>query len=204
MGGSSNSSARAAQQAEDQRLAAIRATQARVNQVFDSPGRAADIADAVNAARELGNQDLLQDKAQQDRQLKFALARSGLQGGSTQIDQQSELGRQYNRGLLEVDRRARGVGSDIEAADMDQRGRLIQLATSGLDATTAAQQAGAALRTNIESARNASTVSDIGAFGGTFADFLTNSRDAAQRRRANQETGFGYYQQPNNPYGSGW
>jgi hypothetical protein len=202
MGSSSNSAQRAAQQAEDARIAAIRQTQSRVNQVFDSPQRQADIADAVSANRDLGLQGLDEDKSLQDRQLKFALARNGLVGGSTQIDQSAELGRQYNKGVLEVDRRSRAVGADIEASDQDARARLIQLATSGLDATTAASQAAAGLRTNLEAARSANNVSDIGAFGGTFAEFLNQSREASQRRRANQETGFNLYgQQANYGYG---
>lgn len=201
MGGSSNRAQQEAQRAEDARLAAIRNTQSRVNQAFDAPGRQADIADAVAANRQLGTQTLDEAKAEQDRQLQFALARNGQVGGSTQIDQQSELGRQYTKGVLDVDRRARAVGSDIEAADQDARARLISLATSGLDATTAASQAAAGLRTNLEAARATSNVNDIGnVFGGTFADFLTRSRDSAERRRADQTTGFGLYP---NPYGGG-
>lgn len=194
MGGSSNRASQQAQQAEEARLRAIQQTQGRINQVYNAPGRQAEIADAVGANRDLGTRALNEQKALQDRQLKFALARSGLTGGSTSIDQASELGKQYNTGLLQVDQRARQVGADIEAADQDNRGRLIQLATSGLDATSAAQMAASGLRTSLETARNASNVSDIGnVFGGTFADFITRQREAAERQRADRTAGFSLY-----------
>lgn len=190
---SSNKASEQAQQAEQQRQAAIEATQAAVNQVFDSPERAADIADLVNATRDFYTGDLNRSKEETDRQLRFALARGGLTGGSTQVDQAKKFAESYGRGLLDVERKAQGSGASLEAADQDARARLIQLATSGLDATTGAQQAAAALRSNI-----ASSKSDMqqGAMANAFANFKTfldRSQEAAARRRANEETGFSLY-----------
>lgn len=193
MGGSSNRAQQEAQRAEDARIAAIRSTQQRVNQVFDAPERAADIADYVGASRDYLTGDLNRQKSDTDRELRFALARGGLIGGSTQNDQQKRVGDDYAKGLLDVDRRARGAGAELEANDQDARARLIQLATSGLDMTTAASQASAAMRSNLEAGKSTSLVGGFGDAFGSVGGFLKDARDAAARRRANRDTGFGLY-----------
>lgn len=184
MSGGSNKAAKEANRQEAARQAAIKATQARINQVFNDPGREADIADAVAASQQYLQRDLDEHKADADLDLKFALARGGQIGGSTQNDQQEVLGKGYGKGLLEVQRRALEVGSNLRSADQDARARLISLATSGLDATTAAQQAAAAMRNNLEAGRAASTAQGIGDFFGQTKKFADNVRDAQERRRA--------------------
>lgn len=188
--GGSNKASEAAQQAEAERLAQITKTQGAINGVFDGPARAADIANSVSASRDFYTQDLNRQKADTDRQLRFALARNGQTGGSTQVDQQRNFSDTYARGLLDVERKAQGTGANIEAADQDARSRLLSLATTGLDATTGAQQSVAALRTNLaagEGERNAGALGDAFA---SFKTFIDRSRDTADRRRANTESGF--------------
>lgn len=193
-GSGSNRAANEANRAEQARMAAIANTQGRVNEVFDSPGRAADIADVVGAVREYFGDDLSRQKTDSDRALKFALARGGQIGGSTQVDQQKVLGDEYGRGLLEVERRALGAGTDLQAADQDARGRLISLATSGLDATTGAAQAAAAMRTNLESAKSTNMANGLGDVFGGIKGFADRARDAAERRRGNADAGWNLYQ----------
>lgn len=194
MGSPSNKAADEANRQEQARQQAIAETQARVNQVFDDPSRAADIADYVGAVREFQTDDLNRQKADADRNLRFALARGGLTGGSTQRDQQQRFGEDYSRGLLEVERRAQGAGAELQAADQDARARLIQLATSGLDATTAAQQAGAALSTNLEAGRSTAMAQGLGDMFGGVKSFADASRTAAERRRGLRDSGYSPYQ----------
>jgi hypothetical protein len=205
MSGGSDKAQREAQANEQARLAAITGTQSAVNGVFNSPQRAADIADYVGALRTYYGDDLNEQKANTDRQLKFALARGGLTGGSTQIDQQKTVGKDYAKGLLNVDRKARGAGAELEASDQDARARLISLATSGLDATTAASMAASSMRSNLESGKSAAQLQGIGdAFGGPLQNFFKNSADAAVRRRAVDDAygRVGLYQSnPNFGYG---
>lgn len=193
MGSPSNRAAAQAQQAEQQRLAAIQGTQSRVNQVFDSPQRAAEIQQLVNAVRDFKLTDLNDQKAVADRQLKFALARKGQAGSSTQIDRAKQLGKDYQRGVLDVDRQAAGVGANVSAADQDARARLISLATSGLDATTGAAQASQALRSNIEATRSTSMAEGAGNFFGSVSDYARRAREEADRRRGLEASGFGLY-----------
>ena len=183
-GGSSNRAADEANRQEQQRQAAIAETQARVNQVFDSPTRAAEIADAVGGMRDFHVADLDRQKGDADRSLRFALARSGLTGGSTQIDQQRRVTDDYAKGLLQVEQRAQGFGANLSAADQDARARLIGLATSGLDATTAAAQSAAAMQSNLEAARSDAFMSSLGDIFGNTKNFATQVADARTRRQA--------------------
>lgn len=183
-GGGNNRAADQARADEQARMAAIRRTQGAVNNVFNDPQRQADIADYVAATRQFYTQDLDKQKATADRELRFALARGGLTGGSTQVDQQRNLGEGYAKGLLEVDRKARGAGAEIEAADQDARGRLIALATSGLDVTTAAQQAAASMRTSLEAGKSARQAQGIGNAFESLGNFFKDTKEASARRRA--------------------
>jgi hypothetical protein len=202
MSSPSNRASQQAQAAEQARLAAITNTQNRINQVFNDPARQAEIQQFVAGIRDLKMGDLNEQKANADRELKFALARGGQVGGSTQRDQQFELGKGYQKGVLDVDQQALGAGAQLQAADQDARGRLISLATTGLDATTGAQQAAAAMRSSIEAGRSAATAQGVGNFFGSVSDFAKSMREGAERRRANRDAGFGLYQ-PVQGFGGG-
>lgn len=180
MSSGGNSAAKAANQAEADRQAAIAGTQSRVNQVFNDPRRQADINDFVNATRSYYQQDLDRQKGNADRGLKFALARSGLTGGSTQTDQQQQLGQDYGRGLLQVEQKAQGAGASLSAADQDARARLNSLATSGLDATTAAQQASAAMRSNLEAGQSEARLGSLADSFGQTNSFLQDVKTRQQ------------------------
>lgn len=194
MSGSNNRAQEAAQREEQRRQQAIRQTQGNINSVFDNPRRQAEIADFGEAVRQFHTEALNRQKADTDRELKFAIARGGLAGGSTQIDQQGRVAEDFGRGLLEVQRRASGAKADLQAQDQDARSRLLSLATTGLDATTGAQQAAAAMRSSLEAGKSTSMAQGLGDMFTGVSDFLARSREAAGRRRANAETGFSPYQ----------
>lgn len=189
-----NRAAEDAQRAEQARLAKITQTQGRINQVFNDPRRQAEIDQFVSGIRELKMGDLNEQKAEADRELKFALARGGQVGGSTQRDQQFELGRGFQKGVLDIDQQALGAGANLQAADQEARGRLISLATTGLDATTGAQQAAASMRSSIEAGRSAAQAQGLSNFFGGVSEFARSSREAADKRRALKDSGFSPYQ----------
>lgn len=187
MGGSSDSASKEAARAEKERQAAIKNSQDRINAVFDSPSRKADIASFVDAMREYFGNDLSRQKEENDRQLKFALARGGQIGGSTQIDQQRRLGEDYQRGVLEVDRKARGAGAQLETADQENRLSLISSATQGLDATTGASQAASAMRNALQAGKSAALADGLGDVFSGFKNYYQKSQEAAVRRRADKD-----------------
>ncbi len=187
------SAADVAARLEMERQERIREAQGRINQVFDNPRRARDIADFVSATRSKLTEDLNRQNTDAARELKFSLARGGLSGGSVNVDQNRRLTDEYNRGLINVEGRAQGAGAQLEAADQDARARLIQLATSGLDATTAASQAAAGLRSNFENARSQAFGEQLGDQFATIGGFVKNRREEAARRQANRDANFNLY-----------
>lgn len=187
------SAADVAARMEMERQERIREAQGRINQVFDNPRRAKDIADFVSATRSKLMEDLNRQNTDAARELKFSLARGGLSGGSVNVDQNRRLTDEYNRGLINVEGRAQGAGAQLEAADQDARARLIQLATSGLDATTAASQAAAGLRSNFENARSQAFGEQLGDQFATIGGFVKNRREEAARRQANRDANFNLY-----------
>lgn len=195
MGSTKNNAGEEANRMEQQRQASVSRTQQAVNQVFDSPQREADIADFMSAMRTLDTKDLDRQKAATDRNLRFALARNGQVGGSTQIDQQREFADEYARGALEVERKAQGAGAELRASDQESRARLISLATSGMNATTGAQQAASAMRSNIESSKANMAAAGLGDVFSRFNKFYESSRESAERRRADRNAGWLYQPQ---------
>lgn len=183
MSGPNDSAQKQAQRNEEARQKAIANTQAQVNAVFNSPQREADINDYMGGLRQFYGQDLDRQKTDTDRQLKFALARGGLVGGSTQVDQQKRFGEDYNKALLGVEQKVQGAGAQLRSEDQDARARLISLATSGLDATTGAQQAAASMRNNLAADKSTNMAQGLGDMFGAYSKYFNESKDAAVRRQ---------------------
>lgn len=182
MAGSHDSAQKAAARQQKQQQEAIARTQAQINQVFDNPQRQADIDDFVQATKAYYDQDLDRQKADADRNLTFALAKSGLTGGSVNVDQQRLLGQNYARGQLEAEQKAMGAGASLQQSDQDARARLISLATQGLDTTTAATQAAEAMRTNLQAGQAGLQASAMGDAFSSLKPFMSTV-DAGQQRR---------------------
>lgn len=198
-GGGSNDAQRAAERAEAERQARIREATARINAAFDNPNRAQERTDFFNATRAYNMDDLNRQKSDADRNLKFAMARSGLTGGSTAIDNARRLGEDYTRGVIEADRRAQSALADLNAADEGSRLQLIQMAQSGLDATTGSARAFESLRNNLQANRATATAQGVGDVFSRFADIYRQSQTEAERRRGERyvydtlyKPGFGY------------
>lgn len=180
---------REAQAAEDQRRANITAAGQSVEQIFSSPERQAQYQDVYDATKTLGMSDLDRQKSQADRQTKFALARSGLTGGSRSVDVGRQLGEDYINGLLTVDQKAQASKADFMNADQMSKNNLLALVQSGLDVTTANQNAASALRGNLEGARATQLVGGIGDVFGTAAGIYQKGEDERIRRQTAQQYG---------------
>ncbi len=181
--GSSNRAQREAQRAEDQRRAAITGTTAEVNRIFDAPARQTQYADYAGAVRKRYTDDANRQKGIADRQLKFSLARSGLAGGSADVDARRTLGEEYSRGILSAEDKAQSAVADLKSRDEQQRLNLIQLVQSGLDATTAAQRANAQVAQTSEAARGTAGLTGLGdIFGATAAQYKAQQEAAARRQ----------------------
>lgn len=190
MGGSDKAS-KEAQRAEAQRQAEVARAVSAVNRAYGSPQRAADIADYQAATQELLGQDLARQNAEAQRQTKFALARSGVTGGSFDVDTNRKLAETYQRGVLDVSRKAQGAAAALQAQDQQAKQNLIALAQSGMDATTAAQQASEGIRVNLANARAQDQQQALGDMFKDFGKVWTNSQEQKGKQEA-QRYGGGY------------
>jgi hypothetical protein len=169
--------------AEKERQASIGRATNRVNAVFDAPERAAQVQAFLDAIRQNFRIDADRQKGVADRRLKFSMARSGLTGGSASVDANRLLGEEYSRGLLDAEARSQEAAGRLRSNDEASRLALIQMVRGGLDATTAAQRAGAAMSQNAQVAEGESVSKGLGdIFGGT-ASLYKEQQEAAERRR---------------------
>lgn len=188
MSGPNNRAQKEAQESERQRQAAIQNTQGQINAVFNDPQREADIADYVGALREYWGQDVDRQKSDTDRSMRFALARNGQIGSSTQVDQQTRFADDYAKALLQIEQKAQGQGAGLRAADQEARARMLSLATSGLDATTAAQQSAAAMRSNLEAGRSTNLMASLTPMFSAYQQYAEKSSDRKWRNEADKKT----------------
>jgi hypothetical protein len=175
---------RAAESREAARQDQIGRTTQLIDYAYDNPARKKQYDDFATALRGFYGEDLGRQKADADRNLKFSLARSGLTGGSAAVDTGKRLGDEYVRGTLESERRTQGSLADLMSADQSSRLNLINMAQSGMDATTGATRAAEAMRSNIGSATSQSRAQGLGdIFAGTTG-LYNRQREEAGRRRA--------------------
>jgi hypothetical protein len=186
-GGGSNKAAQQQQAAEDARQKAIAGTQRRIESAFSTPEREADIASFLDATRQFYTQDANRQQADAGRNLRFALARSGQTGGQLQADQGGRLFETYQRGLIEADRRAQAAAADLRSADQQAKTNLFGLAASGLDSTTAAQNASQALRSNLAGARATANEGSLGDLFSSFGDVYKQSIEQQEKNRAQKD-----------------
>lgn len=171
-----------ADKAEQERQARIAETTSRINSVYDAPARTKQYGDFLSAVRENYVRDADRQKAVNDRQLKFSTARNGLIGGSADRDAKRTLGEEYTTGILNAENKAQSAFSDLKSQDEASRLNLIQLAQSGLDSTTAAARAGAAISASAQGVKADSLAHGLGdIFGSTAATYKTQQETAARR-----------------------
>lgn len=181
--GGNNRAQRAAERAEAERQQQISSGTAELNRIFGSPERERQIGDVLDATREKFMMDLDRQKVDTDRNLKFAMARGGLSGGSLAADKGREVGETYIRGRTEAERKAQGVASDIRLTDQASKQNLLAMIQSGLDMNTASMQATQSLQNNLASARSGASMGALDNMFGMFGDLWTQSRENDVRRR---------------------
>jgi hypothetical protein len=181
------------QRAERARERSIAQATGRVNAVFDAPERLAGREDFLAALRDNYMRDLNRQKGLADRRLKFSMARSGLSGGSASVDANRTLGEDFTEGLLDAENRSQAGLADLEAQDEQSRLNILQMVRQGLDSTTAAQRAGAAMRTNIESTKTQNLMNGLGEVFGNTAGIYKQQQEAQERRRGARDAGVSIY-----------
>jgi hypothetical protein len=176
----------AAAEAEARRQAQIRGSIDKINQVYDAPGRQQQYADFGKSLTDFYMTDLNRQHGNAGRDLTFALARSGLTGGSAATDANAEQAREYQEGVADISRRAQKGIADLRSADESSRMNLIQLAQSGLTGAEAYNRATRAMQDALGSTSAAARVQGLGDIFGSAQRAKTASETRAAQRRADQ------------------
>lgn len=146
------------------------------------------------AVYDINAKDVNKQFAEAERQNRFGLARSGLLGGSADVDSNALLQDKTNEGLLKASGIADQAASDLKTADERSRQSLISMAQSGIDTGTAQAMA---LRNLDATAQNASANRTGASVGSLFDDlgqaYLLRQASAGQRAglAANAQQNYG-------------
>jgi hypothetical protein len=177
--GGGDKAQKAAQRSEAER-------ESRVSSIYDSPARQAQIDAYGGQLFDFLKSDLDKQNTNANRDLKFSLARSGLTGGSRQIDAGRTQGEEYQEGLLGASRRAEAGKADLRASDEAARLNLTNLANQGLTGSEAYIRATQAMQGALQGQRAQDTAQGLGDVFGSVLQAKTASEEAGARRRADR------------------
>jgi hypothetical protein len=149
----SSSADKLAKTSEDTRNRRIHEGIGQVNAIYGA-GREAQYGDYLQALRDRYSADLKDQSAIVDRKSKFNLARRGVIGGSSEIDTQRRNRKAYIQALIGGERNAQAGVGRLRSADENSRASLINMIFGGMDASTAAQRGGQAMRSNMAMAQS--------------------------------------------------
>ena len=158
-------------------------------------------ADQRRAVFDVNSQEVNRQAVDAERANRFGLARSGLAGGSTDINSVAEINRRTNEGLLRAGGIADQSGADLRTADERTRSNLISMAQSGIDTGSAATMALGGLKSNADSVaaqRSGANIEDL--FGSISAAYLANQQGQGRAQGTNQGAQFYGVSDPNKKY----
>jgi hypothetical protein len=188
MCGGRDDATKAAQETERKRQIQVANATNAVERAFGGPERQGQLDDFIKALRGEFTTEAGRQKKIIDRRAKFSLARSGLTGGSAAADVKTDIGRQFQTGLIESERLSQSSLADLIAADQASKRQLTALAQGGGSVASAAASSAAALKSNIAGARSGTAVSSLGDIFSEQAAVSKAAEEASQRRRGLRES----------------
>ncbi len=181
-----------ARQQEKERQQRIQAATESINATFNNSGRDALYSDQKTAVYDLNKREVDRQASEAERMNRFGLARTGLLGGSVNVDSVADLDRRTNEGLMRAGGIADQAAADLKTQDERTRSNLISLAQSGIDTGTAAQQALKGLEVNSANAASARAGSTVGSlFNDLSQAYLINQQN--QGRQSGMQYGSQWY-----------
>ena len=184
--GTSNNAANAANAANAQQQAQIQQSVQQINNAYSTPQRQAQYAQYGQALNNYYTGQVNEQEANNARNLKFAMARSGLTGGSEAADSNTQLQKDYTQGLLQASQQAQAGQAALQQSDTNAKNQLISLAEQGGYTGSIPTQVAQAQNTALNAAQNygqANAVNNL--FSGTAAIYQ-NEQTAAANRQAQQ------------------
>lgn len=189
MGSSSDKASKQAAANEAQTKAQISQADAGINAAYDNPSRQAEYDKLATDTTKFYTNDINSQEAIAERKLKFALARSGQTGGSQQVAEGAQLGRDYDKAIIGAQQKGNAARSNLKNADESSRMNLLAMAQSGLDAGTATSQATSSLQNNLLSGESTATADSLANAFGDLGSVFQNSED---QKAARQGAIYGY------------
>jgi hypothetical protein len=164
----------------------IDANVAKINDLF-APGKRDPIYKSIYD-NSYGLQSSRLDENRQDtlRKLRFGLARSGLTGGSAQVDAQGLEQRAFGRALADASSAAQGQADEVRANDEKTRLNLIAQMRAGLDSADATQSALAQMADNANAARAQTRYDALDSYMGAVAPTINNFQVRSGQQAAQQ------------------
>jgi len=184
--GTSNHAADAAAQADAQRQQQIQQSIGQINSAYSSPQRQAQYDQYGNNLQKYYNTQVNDQEGVNARNLKFAMARSGLTGGSAAVDSNTQLQKDYSRALLQASQQAQAGKAALQQSDTAAKNQQISLAEQGDYTGAIPSQIAQTQQANLGAAQNYGNANALGnLFSGT-ANIYSNEQTAAANRRAQQ------------------
>ena len=195
LGGISGSKEKKRQKALQNQTAAVEAdrdartklVRGQIDTVFDSPKRQAQHAQFGESLRGYLGSQLGRKQTDAVRNLKFALAKQGLTGGSVDVDSGRRLGEEFSDAAIGNERTVAGEVAQLRSQDEQQRNALKAMASSGMGLTEANRRASEAAQQGLATADYGARVKGI---GDVFAD--TAATYKAINERAAMRSGYGH------------
>lgn len=184
--GTGNSAANAANAFNQQQQQQIQQSVGAINAAYNNPNRQSQYQSYNANLQNYYNNQVNTQEAQNARNLKFAMARSGLTGGSAAVDSNTQLQKDYTQGLLAASQAATAGTSALEQADINSKNQLISLAQAGNFTGAVPSATALSQNANLQTAQNYGNANALGnAFTGTQGIYQ-NEETAAANRLAQQ------------------
>lgn len=122
------------------------------SQMYDGSAQRAARESGYDSVRQnaqaIALDSLSKQREEAGRNVRFNVARSGLTGGSVDVDENQNLANRYSEGVIQANSNADGIVNNVRAKDEATRADLISRINAGMDANSASQAALAQIQNN--------------------------------------------------------
>lgn len=182
--GTGNQAAKTAAATNDAQNQQIQQSVQQITQAFGSPQRQAQYNTYGQNLNDYYTGQVNTQESTNARNLKFAMARSGLTGGSEAADSNTQLQKDYSQALLQASQQAQAGKAALQQSDVNSKNQLIGLAQQGNFTGSIPGQVATAQSAALDSAKAYGPANALGnLFTGT-ANIWGNEATAAANRRA--------------------
>jgi hypothetical protein len=182
--GTNNHAADAAAAADKARQGQISDSVAQIDKAYSSPQRQAQIDQYGAGLKDYYTGQVNDQATVNARNLKFALARSGLTGGSAAVDSNTQFQKDYTKGLLQASQAAQTGQTALSQADVNAKNQLTSLAEQGAYTGTMPTQIAEAQKASLGAASNYGNANALGTLFGNTGQIYQNEQFAAANRKA--------------------